>query len=324
MNPDQYPVFGGAAGRAVLILAGPTGVGKTELAVRWAERGKRELISADSMQIYRGMEIGTAQPSAEELRGIKLHGCGILRPDTPFDVRRFVELTSESHREINARGSEPAYVGGTGMYLRALRWGLVELPDMPPEIRPELEARWHSEGGPVLHAELEALDPQIAGRIAPTDRVRIVRALEVIRATGMRFSDLQRQWNNPRPRFNHVLVVLSCPRSQLVRRIEHRVDAMFDAGWIDEVKALIDKGYPPTLHAFKALGYREIVAFLNGRGSEQEVRETVKARTRQFARRQLTWFRRELGAHWLDYDGRDVGNALQPLENLLESLPDTP
>jgi tRNA dimethylallyltransferase len=310
--------------RPVLILAGPTGVGKTELAVRWAQRGRRELISADSMQVYRGMEIGTGQPTPAELRGVPLHGCGMLRPDEAFDVQQFVEMTARLHHEILERNAEPAYVGGTGMYLRALRWGLVELPEVEPSIRAELEAEWQHKGGAALHARLASLDPDISARIACTDRVRIIRALEVIRATGRRFSELQRQWDAPLPRFGHVLVVLMCPRAQLVRRIERRVDAMLDAGWIREVESLREAGYPATLHAFKALGYREIFQYLDGSMSEGEMREAIKARTRQFARRQMTWFRKERDARWIEFDGERFEEALEALEKVLESPPDSP
>lgn len=308
----------------VLILAGPTGVGKTELAARFAGRGGYELISADSMQIYRGMEIGTGQPTAEELGGIRLHACGLLRPEEPFDVQRFLRLTENIHNDIVDRGARPLYVGGTGMYLRALRWGLADVPAIPRGVRPRLEAEWRADGGAALYLRLGTLDPAIAARIAPGDHVRIVRALEVIEVTGRRFSDVQVQWENPTARFPHRLVVLNCPRTVLVERIERRVDAMMEHGWIDEVRALMRAGYPEGLHAFKALGYREIFALLRGEMNEATARAAIKARTRQFARRQLTWFRKERGAAWIEYDGYDVAQALPALEKELESPEKTP
>lgn len=307
-----------------VILAGPTGVGKTELATGLAEDHPYELVSADSMQLYRGMEIGTGQPTAGELGGVRLHGCGLLNPDEPFDVQRFLELSGEIHNGIVARGAVPLYVGGTGMYLRALRWGLVELPSIPPGIRRGLEARWERGEGESLFEALRVRDPELAGRIPPTDRIRVIRGLEVYEATGRKLSDLQAQWNNPQPRFQHRLVVLNAPREALYRRIERRVDAMFEAGWIGEAEALLAAGYPESLHAFKAIGYREIFAMLRGERSEAETRNLIKAKTRQFAKRQLTWFRREREALWLEYSGGDVREALKPAEKILESLRRTP
>lgn len=313
-----------AAPYPVLILAGPTGVGKTELATLLAKRRPYELISADSMQLYRGMEIGTGQPAEGELDGVRLHGCGILDPDEPFDVQRFLELTGDLHRAIVERDAAPIYVGGTGMYLRALRWGLVELPEIPPEVRSRLEDQWSRGQRRELFEALQACDPELASRIPPTDRIRVIRGLEVFETTGQRLSDLQKQWDRPRARFEHRLAVLTCPREAMNRRIERRVDAMFEAGWVREAEALLDAGYPESLHAFKAIGYREIFALLRGERSEAETRELIKTRTRQFAKRQLTWFRRERDAHWIEYDGRETSEALRPLEKLLEPMQRTP
>lgn len=308
----------------ILILAGPTGVGKTELATLLAERYPYELISADSMQLYRGMEIGTGQPTAGELGDIKLHGCGLVSPDESFDVRQFLELTGEIHKSILARGAVPLYVGGTGMYLRALRWGLVELPAIPPEIREALEQRWKAGEREALFEALRQCDPELASRIPPTDRIRVIRGLEVFQATGKRLSELQAQWDEPRPRFPHRLIVLNCPRDVLNCRIEQRVDAMVEAGWVREVRTLLEAGYDEALHAFKAIGYREIAEQLRGERSEAETITLIKTRTRQFAKRQLTWFRRELEATWIEYEGREVREALRPVEKLLESLRTTP
>lgn len=303
----------------VLIVAGPTGVGKTELAVRLALRHRLELISADSMQMYRGMEIGTGQPRPEELHGVALHGCGVLEPDESFDVQRFLTLTGALHAEIVARGATPMYVGGTGMYLRALRWGLVELPPIPPEVRARLERQWADGGRGELFERLKSDDPDLAARVAPGDRVRIIRGLEVFESTGRRLSDLQRQWDRPLPRFNHRLVVLHCPRETLCRRIDRRVDLMFEQGWVEEVRALLRRGFPESLHAFKAIGYREIMQGLREGTPAADIRERIKARTRQFAKRQITWFRKEREALWIEYPGEQLDPAVAAVEKLLES-----
>lgn len=302
-----------------LILAGPTGVGKTELAVRLAERHPYALISADSMQVYRGMAIGTGQPTAAELRGIALYGCATHEPGEAFSVKNFLEATDDARALSKISGLSPLYVGGTGMYLRALRFGLFEDEASDPELRARLNRRIEREGPAVLHRELAEVDSELAARISPNDPVRIVRGLEVYATSGTRLSELQTQWRDEKPRFEHTLCVLTCPRAALVQRIERRVDAMLEAGWIGEVRALLANGVSETSHCMKALGYREIARHLRGEMDEAEMRETIKARTRQFARRQMTWFRRETGAVWIEFDGSDLGPALEAVEKLLET-----
>lgn len=302
----------------ILILAGPTGAGKTQLAVWLAQRLPYELVSADSMQVYRGMEIGTAQPTEEELRGVPVHATGILEPDERFDVARFLEICDRAHADIEARGKTPLYVGGTGLYLRALRWGLFDQPEIPRKVRRELEEELEREGTEAMHARLAERDPELAGRISERDRIRIVRGLEVALATGRPLSDWQRQWERREPRFPHRLVILTCPREVLVARIERRTRAMLEAGWIEEVERLLERGYSPELHAFKALGYREIVDHLRGRLSRDELEEQIMIQTRRFAKRQMTWFRSETAAQWIEYDGEHIEQAGGRLINLLE------
>lgn len=301
-----------------LIVAGPTGIGKTEVSVRLAERHPYELISADSMQIYRGMEIGTAQPTRAELRGQPIHGCGVLQPDEYFSVKRFLDLSAAAHAHIVPRGKTPLYVGGTGMYLRALRWGLFEQPEVPRALREHLKQRVKTEGTAALYERLREIDPELSARIPPTDTVRILRGLEVAETMGQSLFTLQKEWEREQPRFDHVLVILTCPRPVLIERIERRVDAMLEAGWVDEVRALIEAGYSPSLHCFKALGYREIVRHVNAEISYETMREQIKAKTRQFAKRQMTWFRKEKLAHWVEFGGREPEEAVKKLENLLE------
>ncbi len=322
MTPPHEPIS--------LILTGPTGIGKTALAVELAKHRPFELISADSMQVYRGMEIGTAQPTPEELQGVPIHGCGFQNPREPFSAKRFLDFSDRTHAEILSRGKIPLYVGGTGLYLRSIRWGLfdetepenessAEQSSRKDQIRKRLERELEELGAPILHNRLAEIDPPSAARIAPNDRVRIVRALQVAEITGRPISTLHREWATPKARFPHLVVALTCPRAELVRRIEQRVDAMLAQGWIEEVRALIESGCDPSFHCFKALGYREIAAHLVGDLSRDELRTVISARTRQFSKRQMTWFRRERDIHWVNLDPEISGRELAQIEKLLET-----
>lgn len=302
----------------ILMLSGPTGIGKTGLAVRLAQRFAVEIISADSMQVYRGMPIGTAQPTPEERAAARFHVCGMLAPDVPFSAQRFLELCDAAHRDILARGRVPLYVGGTGLYLRALRWGLFEQEGADGSIREALHEEIAAAGAPALHQRLAALDPASAARIAPNDAIRIVRALEVHAATGRRLSELQNQWERPRPRFDHTLVVIGAPRELIRRRIAERTRAMLEGGWIAEVRALLERGIPETQHCFKALGYREVIAHLRGELNFEALVSRVTTLTQQFAKRQMVWFRRERPALWLAPEGGDPASLEGQLEKLLE------
>jgi tRNA dimethylallyltransferase len=306
-----------SASPPALILAGPTGIGKTAIAVELARRHGFELISADSMQVYRGMEIGTAQPTEAELRGVRIHACGVLRPDEPFSVKRFLDICDDAHREIAARGRTPLYVGGTGMYLRALRWGLFDQPEVPAELRARLKQEVERRGPNALHERLKQIDPALSERIPPTDPIRIMRGLEVAETMGRPLSSLQGEWERGIPRFPHVLAILNCPRPVLINRIEKRVEEMLAAGWIDEARRLLDAGYSPRLHCFKALGYREIIRHTEGEISREEMETQIKAKTRQFAKRQMTWFRKERDANWIEFDGVDASPAIEQIEILL-------
>ncbi len=320
MNPSTHALRDAPERAPVLLLTGPTGIGKTELAVALAERLPLEIISADSMQVYRGMPIGTAQPSPQQRRRAAFHLCGDLDPAEHFDVQRFIEMADTAHRGILARGRRPIYVGGTGMYLRALRWGLFEEGGREDQLRLRLEREASRLGPAALHARLARLDPPSAARIDPTDRLRIVRALEVHGVTGRPLSELQNQWRCPRPRFPHVLVVLTARREWLRRRIAERARAMLRAGWAGEVEDLLASGVGPDHHCFKALGYREVALHIQGRLTLEELETLIINRTRQFARRQMVWFRHERPALWLAVDEQERTSLADQLKKLLAKL----
>jgi tRNA dimethylallyltransferase len=305
----------------LLMLAGPTGIGKTGLAVEMAQRFGLEIISADSMQVYRGMAVGTAQPTAAERSRARFHVCGMLDPREPFSVQRFVELCDAAHRRIVAAGRLPIYVGGTGLYLRALRWGLFEQEASDPAVRRALEDELRTAGAPAMHRRLAGLDPEAAAHIAPADAVRIVRALEVQAVTGRRMSELQRQWARPRPRFRHELVVLVAPRELVRRRIAERARIMLTGGWIEETRALLAAGVDESQHCFKALGYREVIDHIRGKMTFDELVARITTLTQQFARRQMVWLRRERPALWLEAgEGEKASKVQASIQKLLEKF----
>lgn len=263
----------------LLVLAGPTAAGKTEAALHVARRYGAVVVSADAMQVYRGMDIGTATPDAEERGAVPHYGLDCRDPDDDFDAAAFVALTEE----VIALGEPVVVAGGTSFYLRALLRGLVETPPVDPELRAELEALED------LHGELARVDPELARRLHPNDRVRLVRGVEVFRQTGQRLSELQAA--HARAPDRHEAVGLWLDREDLYARIDLRVERMMEAGYLDEVRALLDAGVDPDGKPMRSLGYRHLVAHLrDGLPLDEAVRLTQRD-TRHFARKQRTWLR---------------------------------
>ncbi|NPA25633.1 MAG: tRNA (adenosine(37)-N6)-dimethylallyltransferase MiaA [Deltaproteobacteria bacterium] len=280
----------------LVLLSGPTGVGKSAAAIRLAERFDGEIINGDSLQIYRYLDIGTAKPTVAERSLFAHHLFDILEPDEPFNALEFQARADRVIAEVVSRESVPLVVGGTGLYLRALLFGLCEMPAIDPGLREMLERRLGEEGAPVLHAELAHRDPEMAAKLAPRDRTRILRALETVLATGKSISWFQQRHRFQRPRYSFLHLYLEMDRDELYRRINLRVERMIEQGLVDEVREILARGFSPELKPLRSIGYRQIIAYLEGRCSLDEAVHDIKQATRRYAKRQLTWFRHDRDA----------------------------
>jgi tRNA dimethylallyltransferase len=282
--------------RPILAIVGPTAVGKTEVAVRVAERIGGEIVCADSRTVYRGMDIGTAKPTWEMRSRVPHHLLDVADPHQVFTVRLFQQLAREAIAQIRGRGRVPLLVGGTGLYIRAVLDGL-RIPPVPPdwELRRQLEEEERRHPG-VLHERLKEVDPERAARIHPTNLRRIIRALEIWHHLGVPPSRVEARG----PEEPSLRVGLTMDRRVLHERIDRRIDEQLQAGFVEEVRRLLDRGVPPSAPALQALGYREIAAYLRGELSWTEAIRRWRRNTRRYARRQLIWFRAETRIRWLD------------------------
>ncbi len=273
----------------LILIVGPTAVGKTELAIRLAERMNGEIVSADSRLFYRGMDIGTAKPSKEELARVPHHLIDIVEPDETLSLAVFQQKAKEIIAEIHARGKLPFWVGGTGQYVRAVTQGW-----KPPEVeadkrmRDELGRMKVEKGKEWLHAKLKFLDPEAAAKIDSRNVRRTIRALEVILTTGRKFSEQRGQSDSP---YHLITIGLTRPREELYRRVDERIETMFAAGFVDEVQSLLDRGYDPSLPSMSAIGYRECVGVVKGQLTTEQAKVEMKRATRIFVRRQANWFK---------------------------------
>jgi tRNA dimethylallyltransferase len=295
------------------VILGPTAVGKTDVAIRLAERWGGEIISADSSAVYRGLDIGSAKPTPDEQRRVRFHLIDVADPSEVFTAARFRELALQAMTDIRARGKRVLIVGGTGLYLRVLLHGFSLAP---PPADPEVRARWKAEvervGAPALHARLQQIDPLAAARIHPNDAVRITRAFEVYEMTGVPISQWQQRAAAELPA---IKIGLTMPREHLYARIDRRVDTMIAQGMLREVQTLLQNGYNPEQPALKGLGYRHLIGYIQGRVSWDEAVRLWKRDTRRFAKRQMTWFRREPGVHWVD-----ASLGIEPTARLVELI----
>lgn len=305
------------------IIAGPTASGKTHFALLLAARHGLEIISADSRQIYRGLDVGTAKPTCEQMTRVRHHVIDVCEPTEVYDLARFIADAEAAMADIRARGKRPLVVGGTGLYIRGLTEGIFEDTSSDADVREEIKAEIAVRGAPAVHAELEKIDPQAAGEIHPNDAVRIVRALEVFRVTGQTISALRVQSRQGGPRHERRVVVIDPGRDVLNGRINDRTRAMFKGGLIDEVEALLASGLPEDAPGLRAIGYPQALAVIRGEVTVEEAIDDVAKRTRQCAKRQRTWFRAESGAVWLDVSSGEEQKILANLEKTL-AISDTP
>ncbi|AXA35607.1 MAG: tRNA dimethylallyltransferase [Candidatus Sumerlaea sp.] len=288
----------------LLVISGPTATGKTALAVELARRLKTEVISADSMQVYRHLTIGTAKPKPEELQGVAYHLIDCIAPDYQYNLGDFVRDADQLIARIRAEGKLPIVCGGTCMYLKGLLYGVFGEASRDETVRAWLKERLQKEGLSTLYEELRRVDPA-ATHITPNDKQRILRALEVFYITGKPITALQQQ-HRGEPRYSYRMFVLSYPRAELYQRIEQRVDQMIEQGLIQEVQSYLRAGFARENPAIRALGYAEIIAYLEGKMPLEQAIAEMKKKTRHFAKRQLTWLRAFPAAEWVDASGRST------------------
>ena len=285
----------------LIIIAGPTAVGKTALSVALAKRISGEIVSADSMQVYRGMDIGTAKVTKEETCGVPHHLIDVLDPKDPFNVMTFRSMVKDAVRGIASRGNVPVLVGGTGFYIQSVLYDVqFEEDASSEELRKELEQEADVLGAEKMHERLRALDPDAAEAIHPNNIKRVVRALEYCLSTGRKISVHNREQRERTSPYSFLFYVLTMDRAALYQRIDLRVDQMMEQGLLAEVKRLRDEGVTSDMVSMQGLGYRQIFDYLEGIATLDEAVERIKRETRHFAKRQLTWFRREPDARWIN------------------------
>lgn len=303
----------------IICIAGPTASGKTALAVKLAQAINGEVISCDSMQVYRRMDIGTAKPTEEEMEGIPHHMLSVAEPWEDFSVSRYCQMATPILEDILSRGKAAIIAGGTGLYMDALIRGNTFAPYPATGRRQELEALAEAKGIEAVIEKLRQVDPDSAQRLHPSDQKRIIRAMEVYLETGITITEHNRLTQLQPPKFTATWFALRDEnRAQLYSRIDSRVDKMLDAGLMEEIHALLAEGIPRKSTALQAIGYKEFIAHLDGEISLEEAASQVKQASRHYAKRQLTWFRKNGQIHWLTRQkGQNTEEILQSLRQLL-------
>lgn len=290
----------------VIVITGPTASGKSALAVELALYFGGEIVNADSMQVYRGMDVGTAKPTIVERRGVPHHLLDVVDPDEDFDAAKYRSLAVPQLQDLASRGKASFVVGGTGLYIKTLLGGLLDCPPADPGLREELGRTWDEQGSVFLYEKLKTLDPESALKIHPHDRVRIIRALEIIHLTQQRPSSLIRRHGFRDSALEALKICMEMDRKELYERINQRSLRMIEGGLVAETEGLLKKGYSPDLKPMKSLGYRHVVKYLEGACALDEITYELQRDTRRYAKRQLTWFGADSEMVWIkpkDIDG---------------------
>ncbi len=298
-------IMGGTVGKKVVVVCGPTASGKTRLAVKLARALNAEIINADSMQVYRGMDIGTAKPTPEERGGIPHHLLDVVEPDQEFNAAIYRSMALQAAADISSRGRSCLVVGGTGLYIKSLLQGLFDCSPTDERLRESLRRECEALGPRMLHDRLRQVDPESAERIHPNDRVRIIRSLEIFHLTGRPASELMKAHGFREKTLSALKLGVKRERKELYGRIEARSIAMVEAGLVQETEKLLRKGYSPNLKPMRAIGYRHMVAYLRGEWSMEEAIVNLQRDTRRYAKRQLTWFNADPEIEWVapgDFD----------------------
>lgn len=305
---------------SILCVVGPTASGKTRLAVELAKALHGEVLSCDSMQIYRRMDIGTAKPTPEETQGVPHHMIDVIGPEEPFSVGRYVEMADPILQDILSRGKTCVLCGGTGLYADSLMAGRTFAPYPETGRRQELEALADREGTEAVLEKLRAVDPDSAERLHPGNRRRIIRAMEVYLETGKTITQHNLETQAVPPKYHPLWIGLDfTDRADLYRRIDRRVDLMMEDGLLDEIQRLLSEGVPPTATSLQAIGYKEPMAALRGEMTMEEAVEKVKQESRRYAKRQLTWFRRNKEIHWImQEEPVDFQHTWQEVQRIIE------
>ena len=306
--------------KSIIILAGPTAVGKSQISLALARDLNLEIINADSMQVYKYLDIGTAKPSAEEQKIVKHHLIDIVEPDEQYDAGKFKEDADKIILEISNKNKTPLIVGGTGLYIKALLFGLLSSPPKCLEIRNELKAESEKYGIEHLYSELAKIDPETAKKIKPKDTQRIIRALEVFKITVKPISYFQKQHGFKKPRYRYLYLCLKREKEELNKRIEERIHRMVERGFESEVRNLLQRGYSKNLNSLNSLGYKEMIAYINGKYNLSEAIQLIKQNTKRYAKRQMTWFKAQPNLIWIDLKRDNVDSPIKKIKEIIKNF----
>lgn len=330
-NKNQIPpsptfLKGGGGGlsnpsyKTIVILTGSTAVGKSQISLAIAQELNFEIINADSMQVYRYLDIGTAKPSLNDRKLIRHHMIDIVNPDEQYDAGKYVEEADRVIVNLLKGKKLPLIVGGTGLYIKALIFGLSQSPPKDLRIRNDLKSKLKSSGIESLYYELRQTDPLSAKKIKPADTQRILRALEVFLITGKPISFFQKEHEFRQPRYKYLYFCLRREREELNKRIDARVDKMIKFGFEEEVRNLLQKSYSKDLNSLKSLGYKEMIEYINGKYKLPEAINLIKQNTKRYAKRQLTWFKAQPDIVWIDLKGDDIEEPIKEIKERIKTL----